>query len=128
MKIVRLARGTLAMAGVIVGAVVLTFGAAPARAALMPPQANLKLQLAADLGVTYDGGTGKVNSWLDQTANAFNVAQADATYQPVRVANQLNSRPVLRFDGANDYLNNTVSNVFAGGDARTVFVVAQALG
>lgn len=88
---------------------------------------GLQLWLKADAGVTTNA-SGLVSSWADQTANGYNVSQSTDGNKPTYIANQINARPVLRFDGTDDYLNNTVANVLTGGQARTVFIVADANG
>lgn len=65
--------------------------------------AGLKLWLKADAGVTLNGST--VSQWDDQSGNGNHASQSTASYQPTFVANQLNGKPVLRFDGSNDFLN-----------------------
>ena len=52
-----------------------------------------------------------VSSWADQSGNGNDVAQADATKQPIWISNQLNTYPVLRF-------NN-------GSLSRSVFTLSQ---
>lgn len=63
------------------------------------------LWLKADAGVTLNGST--VSQWDDQSGNGNHAVQATASYQPTFVANQLNGKPVLRFDGSNDFMEFT---------------------
>jgi hypothetical protein len=65
--------------------------------------AGLQLWLKADAGVTLNGST--VSAWADQSGNWNDATQATASYQPTFVANALNGKPVLRFEGSNDFLN-----------------------
>ncbi len=58
--------------------------------------------------------------WPDQAPLRYDAAQTNALRQPLFVTNVINGRPVVRFDGVNDYLDGPASNVAA----RTVFVVS----
>ena len=69
----------------------------------LPAAANLALWLSADKGVS--AAAGSVSAWEDQSGNLNNAAQADAGLQPQLVDNAVNNKPVIRFDGANDYLS-----------------------
>ncbi len=66
------------------------------------PAAGLKLWLAADQGVTLNGG--KVQRWKDQSGTRADAVQNTAAYQPTLVTNALNGKPVVRFDGVNDFM------------------------
>ncbi len=86
-------------------------------------QEGLQLWLKADAGVTADG-EGLVTDWNDQTANANNATQFDPAKSPKLVANGVNSKPVLRFDGTDDYLEIPDSESLSiTGDLTTFFVV-----
>ena len=88
----------------------------------LPAAANLKLWLSADKGVTATGGS--VSAWDDQSGNLNNAAQSDTTAQPQLVDNAVNNKPVIRFDGDNDYLSVSNSpSVAIAGDITTFFVV-----
>ncbi len=64
---------------------------------------GLRLRLAADVGVV--AGPGElVSAWDDQSPIRHAALQADPEQAPRLVANVLNGKPVLRFDGADDYL------------------------
>ena len=66
---------------------------------------DLKLHLAADVGVQLDAVTGDVEYWLDQSGNGNDATQATDDRQPIlETTNTLNGRQVIRFDGSNDYL------------------------
>ncbi len=67
---------------------------------------------------------GKVSQWYDLSPNHHPILQAEETSRPQRVDNALNGKPVIRFDGINDYLD--------GGDildyhkaSHTVFLIAK---
>jgi hypothetical protein len=92
--------------------------------AFVPPVTNgLKLQLAADLGVTTDG-TGAVTSWIDQSGTGNNAAPTNAATSPLLVPNVINGKPVLRFSGANQSLEVPTDNTgFTAGDLSTFALV-----
>ena len=69
------------------------------------PTAGLQLWLKADAGVDTLNGT--VSRWHDQSGNGNDAVQASASRQPLMLANALNGKPVLRFDGSNDKLGFT---------------------
>ena len=77
-----------------------------ANAQTAPPTNSLQLWLKADSGLTTNA-TGAVAEWQDQSGNNNHALQGDEALQPKVVANALNSKPVLRFDGTDDYLNVT---------------------
>ena len=72
-----------------------------------PPEASLppagpKLWLKADAGITET--LGAVSQWTDQSGNDTNAAQNDTTRRPMLVSSVANGRPVVRFDGIDDFL------------------------
>lgn len=79
---------------------------------------GIKLWLKSTEGITLNGST--VSAWADQSGNGQNAVQVTAASQPAYVANQLNGYPVLRFDGVNDYLQNTSLVI---GQPTTFFIV-----
>ncbi len=68
---------------------------------------HLQLWLKADAGVVLNGS--KVSAWLDQSGNGNNAFESDTSRQPVLANNELNGKPVIRFDGVNDRLGFTGS-------------------
>lgn len=48
-----------------------------------------------------------VSAWLDKSGNEAHMYQSTSASQPVYKTNQLNSKPVVRFDGVDDFLNLT---------------------
>jgi concanavalin A-like lectin/glucanase superfamily protein len=70
------------------------------------PSSGLKLWLKADAGVTSSGGS--VSRWADQSGSGTDATQATASSQPSLIANAVNGRPGLRFDGVDDFLNFTL--------------------
>ena len=72
---------------------------------------GLQLWLKADSAVTYDGSF-KVSQWNDCSGNANHSVQSNSSYQPSWTANTLNSKPVIRFDGIDDFMEfNEVTNI-----------------
>jgi len=50
------------------------------------------------------GGSGYIVTWYDQSGNGYDATQTTAASQPLYVSSGQNGRPVLRFDGTDDYL------------------------
>ncbi len=63
---------------------------------------GLQLWLKTDAGVTYDSDG--VSLWADQSGIDNHAIQSNADFRPAFVAHGLGSKPVLRFDGTDDYL------------------------
>ena len=98
-----------------------------AEAQTQPVTSNLQLWLKADAGVT-DDGAGNVLAWADQSSSpdaATQIAGApDVLNAPKLIANALNGKPVLRFDGNDDYLSiPDTESLSITGDLTTFFVV-----
>jgi hypothetical protein len=71
------------------------------------PGTRLQLWLKADTGLIFNGS--KISMWKDQSGNGNDAIESDTSSQPVLVNNELNGRPVIRFDGINDRLGFTGS-------------------
>ncbi|MBU2547139.1 MAG: LamG domain-containing protein [Proteobacteria bacterium] len=69
------------------------------------PSGNRVLWLKADAGVTHSGGA--ISQWNDQSGAGANAAQATVAEQPTWVEDGPNHKPVVRFDGTNDWLKIT---------------------
>ena len=84
---------------------------------------ELRLRMAADSGVAADGD-GLVSEWQDQTVNLNHASQPDPLTAPQLVPDAVNGKPVLRFDGFDDYLEigNATSLQPIGGDWTVFFV------
>ncbi len=67
-------------------------------------QPRVALWLRSDLGVTPGTNAVGVSAWADQSGNGNNFAQAAAGNQPVYNTNIINGRPILRFDGIDDFI------------------------
>jgi hypothetical protein len=63
-----------------------------------------RLWLRADAGTTTNGQ--QVSAWNDQSGNGNNATQGTSDNQPLFIASEplANNRPVLRFDGINDWM------------------------
>lgn len=94
---------------------------------------GLQLWLRADAGVVEDG-TGSVSGWTDQSANANYAYQDNAMafppedFQPRLILDALDGKPVVRFDGVDDFLivPNGPSLQPLDGDWTVVFVGKRA--
>ena len=67
--------------------------------------AGLKLWLKADALALSDGAA--VATWPDSSGSGHNFTQATGANQPLFKTSIINGKPVLRFDGSNDYLSNS---------------------
>ncbi|PTY04993.1 hypothetical protein DB347_20095, partial [Opitutaceae bacterium EW11] len=65
------------------------------------PTSGLRLWLRADSLSVAD----PISVWADQSGQGNDATQVIGASRPVLVENALNGRPVVRFDGNNDYLN-----------------------
>ena len=75
--------------------------------------AGCKLWLKADAGITKDGGN-YVSIWADQSGNGNDAVQATGSAQPLWVDDVLNGKPVLRFDGLDNWLEfNEIDNAIS---------------
>lgn len=82
--------------------------------------AGCKLWLKADAGITKDGSD-YVSAWADQSGNGNDASQGTGTNQPLWVDTQLNGKPVIRFDGINDYLKSVLNASIT--QPMTVFII-----
>jgi hypothetical protein len=67
------------------------------------PRTGMQLWLRADVGVEKDGSN-YVTKWADQSGNTKDGTPVGSVNQPLYVTSQINSQPILRFDGTTDYL------------------------
>lgn len=65
------------------------------------PTAGLQLWLRADAGIKLNGGA--IAGWMDQSTAGNSAVQEKPAAQPQLVANGINGRPCVRFDGMDDY-------------------------
>jgi Protein of unknown function (DUF1549)/Protein of unknown function (DUF1553) len=92
------------------------------RAAGQPPRVGLVLWLDASRGVKGP----RVAGWLDQSGNNRHARQATPQHQPEFVVEAIGSLPTVRFDGKDDFLNNSTADLVPPGSPRTVLVVGRA--
>jgi hypothetical protein len=95
--------------------------------------AGLRLWLAADTDVYQDAaGTTPatddahpVGLWKDQSGNGYDVSQETADSRPLLklTTNGINGKPVLLFDGTDDFLRRTVANWLSTDSAGSVVAV-----
>jgi hypothetical protein len=80
---------------------------------------GITLWLKADAGVTLSGSN--VTAWADQSGNGNNASSSEGS-RPTFVSNVLNSKPVLRFDGAGQQMALTSS---IGETEYSIFIVCK---
>ena len=84
------------------------------------PSAGMMLWLKGDAGIT---GSTTVSGWTSQGGNATTANQTLAASQPTLVANAINGKPVVRFDGVDDSL--AFSGLTVNGlTGMTIFLVS----
>ena len=83
------------------------------------PMTGMKLWLKADSGTTTP-----VSTWKNQVGNGEVALQAGSDNKPTLIANGLNGKPVVRFDGTNDFLN--LPDVMSTATAGEIFLVLKA--
>lgn len=85
------------------------------------PQSGLRLWLTPD-SATADG-TG-VTTWHDMSGSGNDAIQANSSLRPQLVTNQINGRPVVRFNGTSQHL--TLPFLTNGATAGDLFVILRA--
>jgi large repetitive protein len=93
-----------------------------------PVATGLKVWLAADAGITTNL-SGTVTNWTDQSASGNDaVQQTNETLAPLLVANAINGKPALHFDGTNMFLEVSDEGTAFLTNDFTTFAVARFLG
>jgi hypothetical protein len=69
-----------------------------------PAASNLKLWLRADAGVIKDSN-GFIGTWQDLSGNGNHAIQSHISNKPAWIDHEVNGRPVIRFDGVNDFMS-----------------------
>jgi hypothetical protein len=90
------------------------------------PTAGLKLWVKSDAGITIDTG---VTTWADQSGNTNDFSQGEGGYQPEYVTNSINGRPVVSFDGDDDFMDSVLAiptNAFPNVTLYTVERIREA--
>lgn len=68
-----------------------------------------------------------VSTWADSSANAFDLTGVLAT-RPLYITNQLNTKPIVRFDGTDDLLTSTATlSQYISNSAATIYMVFKAV-
>jgi hypothetical protein len=90
------------------------------------PQAEIKLWLKADMGITKDANN-FVSTWEDQSGQGNNATSSVSTEKPQYVADALNGKPVIHFDGVYNNLTLGGNYLFADNTKTgiTCFVVVR---
>jgi len=88
------------------------------------PFGALLLWLKADAGLLQSGTNIPIGLWADQSGNGNDASQSSGGIQPIWIPNVIQDRPVIRFNGTNDYLN--LPNILAGATGAEAFVVLKA--
>ena len=102
-----------------------TVAGTPPEPPRLPVTANLALWLDAHDLEGSATTTDRVRRWPDKTAEKSDVFQDTPARQPTYLANGLNGKPALQFDGKDDVLVNPDANVLTNLSAYTWFVVAK---
>ncbi|MGD0712251.1 MAG: hypothetical protein ABR968_13840, partial [Bacteroidales bacterium] len=83
---------------------------------------GLVLWLRADSNVVLHGDT--ISQWGDCSGNGNNAIQTTPLSQPLYITNSINGKPVISFNGLNQFLvGPTISNINTS--SITIFVVAN---
>ena len=99
---------------------VMLLGNSFAHATIVDPStvSGMRLRLDANAITGLNDGD-PVSTWNDTSGNGFNAAQSTAGQKPTYKINQMNGKPVVRFDGSNDVLTNSANAT----GAQTWFLV-----
>jgi len=88
--------------------------------------AGLKVWFDADAPSTFSFSSSNIISqWNDKSATGNNVSQGSVPAQPLLIQGVRNGKPIVRFDGVDDFLQRTT---YVGGtisQGNTIFVVAE---
>ena len=90
---------------------------------------SLALWLDADDSSTITLNESTVSQWRDKSENGRHASQPNKASQPTYSLTGLNGRPVLTFDGVNDFMaagTNSTWNFLHNGQESAAFVVARA--
>lgn len=102
----------------------LRLGKAQYNAAIQPSAVTgLRVWFKADAIVGLNDGD-LVSTWNDSSSNANNATSSGAD-RPTYQTNELNSLPVVRFDGATDFMVTGANSGISGDANLTVFVVLK---
>lgn len=85
------------------------------------PTDGLNLWLLSDTGVERDGDN--VEYWEDQSGTDSHAEQYEPDMQPVYVANAVNGKPAIQFDGVDDYLSFFLIDILNDYTEMTIAIV-----
>ena len=88
-----------------------------------PAQISTALWLDADDATTITLNGSTVSQWNDKSGNSRHAVQVTAGKQPTRVLSGLNSKTILRFNGAND--GSIMTTTWNLTDSHSIFLVAK---
>ena len=84
---------------------------------------GLQLWLKADSVPVHISGS-NIAQWYDCSGNSYSIIQSNTAMQPTVQNNVINGRPVIRFDGSNDYL--TGGNILnMGTNSWDIYVIGR---
>lgn len=89
-------------------------GSTRLRSLWTPERISTALWLDAADASTINTVSGAVSQWNDKSGNGKNASQSTATNRPSYNATGFNGRPVVSFDGSNDFLENTTNGITSG--------------
>lgn len=115
------------MMGVLLIAMILSLCITPVRtthASSSIPSSGLQLWLKADAITGLSDGA-SVSTWADTSGIGNHAAQADPAKMPKWFGSAVNGKPVVRFDGTNDYLNLGDPASLTIRDGITIITVAK---
>ncbi|MFM2386410.1 MAG: hypothetical protein RL660_1167 [Bacteroidota bacterium] len=90
------------------------------------PTCNPILWLKADQGVS-SNASNEVHLWSDQSGLNNHANMSNASFKPVVKSNEINNKPIVRFDGVDDYMSTAAINLSTVQKAE-VFYVAKSRG
>lgn len=85
---------------------------------------GLKLWLKADAITGLNDGD-PVTTWNDSSGQGNNATQATAAKKPTYQTNELNGKPIVRFDGTDDFLATASNFLGAGNPPTTIFIAGK---
>lgn len=81
-----------------------------------------------DSSSVLDAGAGACSQWNDISSSGYNLTQASGTNRPLIVAAAQNGRRIIRFDGLDNYMNNSgagAKDLFRNTSAAWAMVVVK---
>lgn len=91
---------------------------------IFSPEILPNVSLWLDAGEAITTPENRVSQWTDKSGQGNHVIQVTPDLRPQRVAGILNGRPVVRFDGVNDFLDGgNILNL--GTSSRTALVIGR---